>query len=67
MQEELLDILKNGQEDIDKNQYVSEDQDSELTEEEFEEKMRQEAKEIENGKFDNEAEEVSGGSSWDDI
>ena len=64
MQEELLNILKNGLEDPDAPQYESEESDADMTDEEFEEKIQAEAKEIANG---NEAEEVSGTNSWKDI
>lgn len=65
MQEELLNILKNGLDDPDAKQYAAEDSDAELSEEEFEAKILKEAKELEEGKGGNDAEETSGG--WEDM
>jgi hypothetical protein len=64
MQNYFIEMLKSGKLDDETPVYESEaDMDSDLTDEEFEEKMKQEIEELEKG--GNEAEEISG--SWDDI
>ncbi|AEO93665.1 UvsX-like recombinase [Bacillus phage G] len=63
IQAKLIDMIKNGVEATDVHQ--TEDFDSEMSEEDFEEMMRREAEDIKNG--GNDAEETSGGAEWDDL
>lgn len=62
MQEELTEILKGSLEDLEALQNNNIDPDSDLTDEEFEEKMKQEIEELEKGNSsDDGAEETSWG------
>ena len=67
MQEELTEILKGSLEDLEALQNNNIDPDADLTDEEFEEKMKQEIEELEKGNSSDSKDDGAEETSWGEL